>query len=113
MTDATAKTEAENPSGGATVVPEQMAWDSRARRMVTIYLPLACFVIILLFPFYWGFITSLKFEKEIFDFTGNILWVRNPSLANYETLFKTPRFARWLWNTSIVSVVTTAVSVVV
>ena len=80
---------------------------------VPFYAALLGVVFFLLFPFYWGFITSLKFEKEIFDFTGNILWVRNPSLANYETLFKTPRFARWLWNTSIVSVVTTAVSVVV
>ena len=26
-----------------------MSWDSRARRVVTIYLPLACFVVILLF----------------------------------------------------------------
>ena len=50
MTDTPAKVEAENPSGAATVVPEQMQWDSKARRMVTIYLPLACFVIVLLFP---------------------------------------------------------------
>ncbi len=25
----------------------------------------------LLFPFYWGFISSLKFEVEIYDFSGN------------------------------------------
>jgi multiple sugar transport system permease protein len=80
---------------------------------VPFYVALLGVVFFLLFPFYWGFITSLKFEKEIFDFSGNILWVKNPSLANYETLFKTPRFANWLWNTTVVSVVTTAVSVVV
>ncbi len=30
---------------------EPMAWDSRARRMVVLWLPLTCFIIILLFPF--------------------------------------------------------------
>ena len=44
----------------ATVAPDKMAWDSRSRRMVTIYLPLACFVLILLFPFYWMSITSFN-----------------------------------------------------
>ena len=37
-----------------------MAWDSRARRVMMIYLPLSCFVLILLFPFYWMAITSFK-----------------------------------------------------
>lgn len=84
-----------------------------ARREVPFYLGLLAVTVLLLFPFYWGFVTSLKFEKEMFDFAGNILWVKNPSLANYQALFKTPRFLVWLWNTVLVSVVTTVVSVVV
>ena len=30
----------------ATATPDTMEWDSRARRMVMIYLPLACFVVV-------------------------------------------------------------------
>jgi multiple sugar transport system permease protein len=85
----------------------------RLRGDVPFYLLLLSVSFLLLFPFYWGFITSLKFEKEIFDFTGNLLWVKNPSLANYQTLFKTPRFFIWLRNTMHVSTVTTVLSVVV
>ena len=31
--------------------PEPLAWDSRLRRTVTVYIPLSIFVIVLLFPF--------------------------------------------------------------
>lgn len=85
----------------------------RARTEVPFYLALFLVIFLLLFPFYWGFITSLKFESEMFDFSGNILWVKKASLANYYALFKTPRFLVWLWNTILVSTVTTVISVVV
>ena len=48
--------------------PERLSWDSRARRMVTIYLPLALFVIVLLFPFYWMAITAIKPDDEMYDY---------------------------------------------
>ena len=41
-----------------------MSWDSRARRLITIYLPLACFLLVLLFPFYWMTITAFKPDAE-------------------------------------------------
>lgn len=84
-----------------------------ARRSAPFYLLLGVVVVIFLFPFYWGFITSLKFEVEIYDFSGNFLWPKNPSLENYATLFKTPRYFRWFGNTFFVSAVTTAASVIV
>jgi len=68
---------------------------------------------LLQFPFYWGFITSLKFEVEIYDFSGNFLVPKNPSLDNYITLFSEPGYFRWFWNTILVSTVTTFVSVLV
>ena len=42
MTDVAAQ------SNVASATPDTMAWDSRARRVVMIYLPLACFILILL-----------------------------------------------------------------
>lgn len=84
-----------------------------ARRSVPFYLLLGMVTASLLFPFYWGFITSLKFEVEIYDFSGNFLLVKNPSLDNYATLFGTPRYFIWFWNTFFVSTVTTVVSVII
>ena len=39
--------------------------DAAPRRMVTVYLPLACFVIVLLFPFYWMTVTTFKPNEEL------------------------------------------------
>jgi multiple sugar transport system permease protein len=85
----------------------------KARSTLLFYLLLGLVTATLLFPFYWGFITSLKFEVEIYDFSGNFLIPKNPSLDNYETLFRTPRYFIWFGNTLLVSTVSTAISVVI
>jgi multiple sugar transport system permease protein len=77
------------------------------------YLLIAGIMVVLLFPFYWGFITSLKTELEVYDFSGNFLVPANPTLDNYAKLFSTPRYFIWLRNTVLVSVVTTVISVVI
>jgi ABC-type Fe3+ transport system permease subunit len=84
-----------------------------ARKSVPFYFLLGAVLVIFLFPFYWGFLTSLKFEVEIYDFTGNFLVPKKPSLDHYATLFKTPRYFIWFWNTFFVSAVTTIASVIV
>ena len=92
----------------------RMAQSMRSvRQSVVFYLLLGVVMALLLFPFYWGFITSLKFEVEIYDFSGNFLVPKNPSLDNYMTLFSEPGYFRWFWNTILVSTVTTFVSVLV
>lgn len=85
----------------------------KAHKSVLFYLLLAIVTALLLFPFYWGFITSLKHEVEIYDFSGNFLAPRNPSLDNYVTLFTTSGYFLWFWNTMFVSTVTTAISVLI
>ncbi len=84
-----------------------------ARNTLFFYLLLGIVIFILLFPFYWGLISSLKFEVEIYDFSGNFLVPKNPNLENYRTLFGTSGYFRWFWNTFLVSAVTTILSVVV
>ena len=54
----------------ASATPDTMAWDSRARRVMMIYLPLSCFVLILLFPFYWMAITSFKPNARAVELQG-------------------------------------------
>ena len=47
-----------------------ISWRSTPSRIVTIYLPLACFVFVLLFPFYWMTITTLKPNVELYNYHG-------------------------------------------
>ena len=82
------------------------------RRVVTIYIPLAVFVIVLLFPFYWMAITSVKPNRELLDFdVGNPFWVVTPTLAHINKLLFETSYPAWLWNTLVVSVVATFVSI--
>ena len=84
--------------------------ESVPRRVVTLYLPLAVFLFVLLFPFYWMGITSFKPNAELLSREGNPFWVINPTLAHFKKLlFDTP-YPEWMWNTVIVSVVSTFAS---
>ena len=78
MTDTTLPPEASRRRPSRT---DQMTWDSRTRRLVTVYLPLALFVIVLLFPFYWMAITAFKPNDELYDYKNyNPFWVGSPTL---------------------------------
>jgi multiple sugar transport system permease protein len=103
MTDAAAAPPAET-KGSASAVPETMAWDSRSRRMVVLWLPLACFVIILLFPFYWMTVTAFKPDAELYNFAEhNPFWISSPTLDHiYLLLFKTS-YPKWLKTTMMVA----------
>jgi len=102
---------AEEPRATATVAPEAMSWDSRARRVVTLYVPLACFVIILLFPFYWMTVTAFKPNAELYDYkTYNPFLIASPTLDHiYKLLFETA-YPRWLLTTMTVAVCATFLS---
>ncbi len=89
MTDAVAQADAEIETAGgrSSDAPEYMSWDSRARRTVTIYIPLAIFVLVLLFPLYWMAITSIKPDYEMYDYKKyNPFWVHSPTLENIKRL---------------------------
>ncbi|MGH6624683.1 MAG: carbohydrate ABC transporter permease [Burkholderiaceae bacterium] len=85
---------------------------SLPRRVVTVYLPLAVFLIVLLFPFYWMTITAFKPDAELLSREGNPFWVINPTLAHIKKLLFDTAYPEWLFNTMLVSVVATALSLV-
>jgi multiple sugar transport system permease protein len=92
--------------------PETLSWDSRLRRSVTVYIPLALFVLILLFPFYWMAITSIKPDYEMYDYkTYNPFWVHSPTLHNIEVLLFQTNYPRWLMITMGIAVASTFLSV--
>jgi multiple sugar transport system permease protein len=84
--------------------------DTPSRKFVTIYLPLIVFLIVLLFPFYWMAITSVKPDNELLSRTGNPFWVIAPTLAHFKKLLFNTAYPEWMWNTVLVSVVATFVS---
>jgi len=108
-----ATTQAEATEASAAPPSETMAWDSKARRMVTIYLPLACFLIILLFPFYWMTITSFKPNAELYDYkTHNPFWITSPTLDHIRLLLFNTAYPKWLMTTMMVAVGATVLSLV-
>ncbi|MBL6076700.1 carbohydrate ABC transporter permease [Belnapia sp. T18] len=110
MTDAAVLPEAPQ-SNTATAQPEAMAWDNKARRMVTIYLPLACFLLILLFPFYWMTVTAFKPNAELFDYkTYNPFWIGSPTLDHIKHLLFNTAYPHWLVTTMTVAVCATFLS---
>jgi multiple sugar transport system permease protein len=100
MTDSFAPTgpqEIEVIAGATKDVPERMSWDSGPKQLITIYLPLALFVIVLLFPFYWMAITAIKPDYEMYDYSKfSPFWVHSPTLANIDKLLFQTEYPRWL-----------------
>lgn len=93
--------------------PQVMAWDSRANRVVTVYVPLAIFILILLFPFYWMAITSFKPNTELLDYkNNNPFWVTSPTLGNIRKLLFETAYPRWLMTTMGVSFGATIISLI-
>jgi multiple sugar transport system permease protein len=87
--------------------------ESLPRRVVTVYLPLAVFVIVLLFPFYWMAITAVKPNSQLTDYANySPLWVVNPTLEHINYLLFETSYPGWLWNTVVISVVATVISLV-
>ncbi len=82
------------------------------RRWVTTYIPIGAFVFVLLFPFYWMVITSFKPNEELLSRDGNPFWVIKPTLAHFQKLIFETSYPDWMWNTVLVSVVSTAISLV-
>jgi multiple sugar transport system permease protein len=85
---------------------------SLPRKVVTIYMPVVVFLIVLLFPFYWMTITAFKPNEELLSREGNPFWVHAPTLAHFKKLLFDTAYPEWLWNTVLVSVVATFISLV-
>ena len=60
--------------------------------------------VVMLFPFFWMLLTSLKPFPEIFNLT---LFPQSPTLENYRTILFDSDFPRWFMNSLIVATLTT------
>src|SRR5437588_12187823 len=82
---------------------------SKVRRL---YLPLLAFLVLMLFPFYWMFITSIKPNRELYSQKVMPLVVHQPTLQHYVDLFDQTNFLTWTYNTMLVAIVTTVIPLV-
>ena len=89
-----------------------MSYLNRApQRLFTVYLPLAVFVFVLLFPFYWMTITALKPNEELNNFRDyNPFWPASPTLQNIKYLLFETSYPGWLVNTMVVAIGSTILS---
>ena len=86
-------------------------WESLPRRLVTLYLPLSIFVLVLLFPFYWMAITAVKSNEELYNYKEhNPFWVSSPTLANINKLLFETDYPQWLMTTMTVAIAATFLS---
>jgi multiple sugar transport system permease protein len=86
---------------------------SLPRRLVTVYLPLSIIVTILLFPFYWMGLTSIKPDEQLLDMdTYSPFWVWHPTLKHFHKLLFESYYPHWLWNTMYVAICATVLSII-
>ena len=84
--------------------------ESLPRRWVTLYIPVIVFLVVLLFPFYWMAMTAFKPNEELVSRAANPFWIVSPTLAHFEKLLFRTDYPQWMWNTIVVSVVSTFAS---
>jgi len=86
---------------------------TRRAKFVTVYLPLSVIMFLLLFPFYWMTLTALKPNEELLDMrTKNPFWVWEPTLSHIKNVLFETDYPLWMWNTMMVSIVATFISLV-
>ena len=84
------------------------------RRWPFFYIPLSAFVVVLLFPFYWMIVTTLRPDNELYRPWNSPnyapFWTWHPTLAHIEYLLRETLFTTWMLNTLFISVLATVIS---
>jgi multiple sugar transport system permease protein len=114
MTDATTSPPVAGAARNATDHSEGMSYlETLPRRLVTVYLPVVLFLIVLLFPFYWMALTAIKPDEQLLDLDKfNPFWTWNPTFKHiYKLLFES-HYPLWLWNTMYVAMAATVLSII-
>src|SRR5438046_10651231 len=85
----------------------ELTWQ---KRLIGLWLPLAGFLVVALFPFTWMAATSLKTNAELYDPKAMPLTIRHPSLVHYIDLLRETNFLTWIANTMLVAAIATGIS---
>ena len=82
-------------------------------RNVVIYTLLILWAVMVLFPFYWLILTSVKSYSSYNSEYVPSFFTLSPTMQNYIDAFTTVSLGRYLWNTLIFTVITTAIMLIV
>jgi multiple sugar transport system permease protein len=93
-----------------------MLIERKWKKWLYFYLPLAVFLIFTLFPFYWMAVTAFRPDPELYRTwrqpNATPLWTLEPTLEHFIGLMKTTAFPVWLWNTMLIAIVSTIISLI-
>ncbi len=78
-----------------------------------IYFFLSVWAILVLFPFYWMVLTSVKSYGAYNSEAVPAFFTLSPTLANYREAFTAVPLARYFWNTLVFTILTTALMLIV
>lgn len=82
-------------------------------RNVVIYTLLILWAVMVLFPFYWMILTSVKSYSSYNSEYVPSFFTLSPTVQNYIDAFTTVSLGKYLWNTLIFTVITTAIMLIV
>jgi len=86
------------------------------KKWIFFYLPMAVFILFTLFPFYWMAVTALRPDAELYrtwrQASATPFWTLHPTLEHFRELLQTTAFPHWLWNTMLIAIVSTAISLI-
>ena len=89
---------------------------SRWKKLAVFSIPLTAFILALLFPFYWMLVTTFRPDGELYrpwnrpNYTP--FWTTNPTLEHIRYLFTETLFGTWLYNTMLIALASTVISLV-
>ena len=93
-----------------------MLIERKWKKWFTFYIPMAVFLVFTLFPFYWMAVTAVRPDGELYrtwrQASATPFWTLEPTLEHVKGLLQTTAFPQWLWNTMLIAVVSTLISLV-
>ncbi len=93
-----------------------MLIERKWKKWLYFYLPMAVFILFTLFPFYWMAVTALRPDHELYrtwrQASATPFWTLEPTLEHFRGLLQTTAFPKWLWNTMLIALVSTVISLI-
>jgi multiple sugar transport system permease protein len=93
-----------------------MVIERKWKRVVYFQIPLVAFILFTLFPFYWMAVTASRPDAELYRSwrapNATPFWTLEPTLEHFTGLLQTTAFPQWLWNTMLIAIVSTIISLI-
>jgi multiple sugar transport system permease protein len=91
---------------------QQAARARRARiaKRIGVFVAIALVLVIMLFPFYWMILTSLR--NQVANTSPVPVWFFEPTLENYRNVIAENNFLRFTWNSFVIAALSTGIGLV-